>query len=132
KRRAGRDRSSLRSRLLLNCLGANEAYRGVDYGLNLNQGSSEFAAADELVKAIESVACTLRLLHDFIDTLPSQPLTAIIAYARGCLWLGCWPGPCRSLYCSHPGRATRLAKVCDRGTALSALTAMEFIVRDLS
>ena len=32
----------------------------------------------------------------------------------------------------HPGRSTRLAKVCDRGTALSALAAMELIVRDLS
>jgi hypothetical protein len=32
----------------------------------------------------------------------------------------------------HPGRATRLAKVCDRGTALSALAAVELIVRDLS
>ena len=32
----------------------------------------------------------------------------------------------------HPGRATRLAKVCDRGTALSALASVEFIVRDLS
>jgi hypothetical protein len=32
----------------------------------------------------------------------------------------------------HPGRAARLAKKCDRGTALSALAAMELIVRDLS
>jgi hypothetical protein len=32
----------------------------------------------------------------------------------------------------HPGRSTRLAKICDRGTALSALAAVEFIVRDLS
>lgn len=32
----------------------------------------------------------------------------------------------------HPGRAARLAKVCHRGTALSALAAVEFIVRDLS
>jgi hypothetical protein len=32
----------------------------------------------------------------------------------------------------HPGRSTRLAKVCNRGTALSALAAVEFIVRDLS
>jgi hypothetical protein len=32
----------------------------------------------------------------------------------------------------HPGRSTRLAKVCDRGTALSALAAVELIVRDLS
>ena len=32
----------------------------------------------------------------------------------------------------HPGRCTRLAKVCDRGTALSALAAVELIVRDLS
>jgi hypothetical protein len=32
----------------------------------------------------------------------------------------------------HPGRAARLAKVCGRGTALSALAAVEFIVRDLS
>ena len=32
----------------------------------------------------------------------------------------------------HPGRSTRFAKVCDRGTALSALAAVELIVRDLS
>jgi hypothetical protein len=32
----------------------------------------------------------------------------------------------------HPGRNARLAKVCDRGTALSALAAVELIVRDLS
>jgi hypothetical protein len=32
----------------------------------------------------------------------------------------------------HPGRTARTAKVCDRGTALSALAALEFIVRDLS
>lgn len=32
----------------------------------------------------------------------------------------------------HPGRSARLAKICDRGTALSALAAVEFIVRDLS
>ena len=32
----------------------------------------------------------------------------------------------------HPGRSARLAKICDRGTALSALAAVQFIVRDLS
>jgi hypothetical protein len=32
----------------------------------------------------------------------------------------------------HPGRSIRTAKVCDRGTALSALAAVELIVRDLS
>jgi hypothetical protein len=32
----------------------------------------------------------------------------------------------------HPGRSARLAKKCDRGTALSALAAVELIVRDLS
>jgi hypothetical protein len=32
----------------------------------------------------------------------------------------------------HHGRAARLAKKCDRGTALSALAAVELIVRDLS
>jgi hypothetical protein len=32
----------------------------------------------------------------------------------------------------HPGRSARLAKICDRGTALSALAAVEFVVRDLS
>jgi hypothetical protein len=37
---------------------------------------------------------------------------------------------CRDLI--HPGRSTRLAKVCDRGTALSVLAAVELIVRDLS
>jgi hypothetical protein len=31
----------------------------------------------------------------------------------------------------HPGRSARLAKKCDRGTALSALAAVELIVRDL-
>jgi hypothetical protein len=31
----------------------------------------------------------------------------------------------------HPGRAKRLTKVCDRGTALTALAAVELIVRDL-
>jgi hypothetical protein len=32
----------------------------------------------------------------------------------------------------HPGRSARLARVCDRGTALSALAAVELVVRDLS
>jgi|SRR6516162_5431540 len=32
----------------------------------------------------------------------------------------------------HPGRSARLAKVCDHGTALSALAAVELIVRDIS
>jgi hypothetical protein len=32
----------------------------------------------------------------------------------------------------HPGRSARLGKACDRGTALSALAAVELIVRDLS
>jgi hypothetical protein len=32
----------------------------------------------------------------------------------------------------HPGRAARLAKACNRGTALSALAAVEHIVTDLS
>jgi len=32
----------------------------------------------------------------------------------------------------HPGRAARLAQVCDRGTALSALAAVELVVRDLT
>jgi hypothetical protein len=32
----------------------------------------------------------------------------------------------------HPGRSARLAKGCDRGTALSALAAVELIVRDIS
>jgi hypothetical protein len=49
-----------------------EAYRGVDHGLNLGQRASEFAAADELAKAIENVGCTLRLLYDFIDTFVQQ------------------------------------------------------------
>jgi hypothetical protein len=31
----------------------------------------------------------------------------------------------------HPGRAMRLGEICDRGTALSALAAVELIVRDL-
>jgi hypothetical protein len=31
----------------------------------------------------------------------------------------------------HPGRASRLGLVCDRGTALSALAAVELIARDL-
>jgi hypothetical protein len=32
----------------------------------------------------------------------------------------------------HPGRAIRLGQICDRGTALSALAAVEFIARDLT
>jgi hypothetical protein len=32
----------------------------------------------------------------------------------------------------HPGRASRLGKICDRGTALSALAAVEHVVRDLT
>ena len=32
----------------------------------------------------------------------------------------------------HPGRAQRLGEVCDRGTALAALAAVEFVVRDLT
>jgi hypothetical protein len=32
----------------------------------------------------------------------------------------------------HPGRAARLAQACDRATALSALAALEHVVRDLS
>lgn len=32
----------------------------------------------------------------------------------------------------HPGRAARLGQVCDRGTALSALAAVELVVRDLT
>jgi hypothetical protein len=32
----------------------------------------------------------------------------------------------------HPGRAARLGQVCDRGTALSALAAIELVVRDLT
>lgn len=32
----------------------------------------------------------------------------------------------------HPGRSARLRKLCDRGTALSAVAAVEHVVRDLS
>lgn len=32
----------------------------------------------------------------------------------------------------HPGRAARLAQQCDRGTALSALAAVEHVIRDLT
>jgi hypothetical protein len=32
----------------------------------------------------------------------------------------------------HPGRAQRTAQICDRGTALSALAAVELVVRDLT
>ena len=32
----------------------------------------------------------------------------------------------------HPGRAARLAQTCDRATALSALAALEHVIRDLS
>jgi hypothetical protein len=32
----------------------------------------------------------------------------------------------------HPGRSARLTKVCDHGTALSALAAVAFVVRDVS
>ena len=31
----------------------------------------------------------------------------------------------------HPGPAARLGQVCDRGTALSALAAVELVARDL-
>ncbi len=32
----------------------------------------------------------------------------------------------------HPGRALRLGQTCDRGTALAALAAVEFVIRDLT
>jgi len=32
----------------------------------------------------------------------------------------------------HPGRAERLNQVCDRGTAFSAIAALEHVIRDLS
>lgn len=32
----------------------------------------------------------------------------------------------------HPGRATRLGQTCDRGTALSAVAAVEHVIRDLA
>jgi hypothetical protein len=32
----------------------------------------------------------------------------------------------------HPGRAARLGQTCDRGTALSAVAAVEHVVRDLT
>lgn len=32
----------------------------------------------------------------------------------------------------HPGRSQRLKQACDRGTALSALAAVEFVIRDLT
>ena len=32
----------------------------------------------------------------------------------------------------HPGRVIRLGQKCDRGTALAALAAVEFVVRDLT
>jgi hypothetical protein len=32
----------------------------------------------------------------------------------------------------HPGRAARLGTVCDRGTALASLAAIELVVRDLT
>ncbi len=32
----------------------------------------------------------------------------------------------------HPGRALRLGQICDRGTALSALAAVELVIRDLT
>jgi len=32
----------------------------------------------------------------------------------------------------HPGREKRLGQKCDRGTALAAVAAVEFVVRDLS
>lgn len=32
----------------------------------------------------------------------------------------------------HPGRAMRLAQQCDRGTALAATAALEFVIRDLT
>jgi hypothetical protein len=35
------------------------------------------------------------------------------------------------LHLIHPGRAIRIGQACDRGTALSALAAVELIARDL-
>jgi hypothetical protein len=37
-------------------------------------------------------------------------------------------------YCNliHPGRAARLAQVCDRATAFSAIAGLEHVIRDLS
>ena len=32
----------------------------------------------------------------------------------------------------HPGRAQRLGQICDRGTALSCVAALEHVVRDLT
>jgi len=32
----------------------------------------------------------------------------------------------------HPGRSTRLSQICDRATALSAVAALEHVIRDLS
>ena len=32
----------------------------------------------------------------------------------------------------HPGRAARLAQVCDRATAYSAVGALEHVIRDLT
>jgi hypothetical protein len=32
----------------------------------------------------------------------------------------------------HPGRANRLAQTCDRGTAYSAVGALEHVIRDLT
>src|SRR5262249_59113006 len=49
-----------------------EVYCALDQRLNLSETASEFAAADELAEAIEDVACTLCLLHDFSHTFGQQ------------------------------------------------------------
>ncbi len=51
--------------LALRRLDAGETDSGVDQRRHLDEGSSVRSAADELAEAIEDVACTFGLLHDF-------------------------------------------------------------------
>jgi hypothetical protein len=53
-------------------LNSRKGHGGIDDGLYLGQGSSVFAAADELAEAIEDVACALCLLHDFRHAVVQQ------------------------------------------------------------
>jgi hypothetical protein len=65
------------------------------------------------------------VLHDFIEV--GLELGVVTADTAAQARLG---KDFRNLI--HPGRALRLEQVCDRGTALSAVAAVELIVRDLT
>jgi len=64
-------------------------------------------------------------LHDFVEAAHQLRIINDAARAQADL-----AREFRNLI--HPGRAERLGLVCDRGTALSAVAAVEHIVRDLA